>query len=137
MVGLQTGPIFRSIGNGSFLHSFFSTIAYNLENNKWGNRFPYLMKKLYGGELDYKECGYLEKELKIIQIELEEYDPSMIVWDIDDLSKNPPWGDNIADRITSLANYFYTDDGQDIFKVFYKTIDDSRALEKKILIRSL
>lgn len=33
MVGLKVGPIFYKIGNGSFLHAFFSTVAYNLENN--------------------------------------------------------------------------------------------------------
>lgn len=32
MVGLKTGPMFYRIGTGSFLHSFFSTITYNLED---------------------------------------------------------------------------------------------------------
>lgn len=46
MVGLKTGPMFYKIGARSFLHSFFSTISNNLEDNKWGTKYPFIMKEL-------------------------------------------------------------------------------------------
>jgi len=54
-VGLKTGPIFYIIGTGSFMHSFFSTIAYRLEDNKWGTKFPNLMNGLYNAEIEPDE----------------------------------------------------------------------------------
>lgn len=137
MVGLKTGPIFYKIGTGDFLHSFFSTVAYNLENNKWGSRFPLIMNELYYKTLSVDKVNEAIAELKTIQDELKEYSPSMVVWDIEDLSKLPPWGDNIADRITDLSNYFYTSDGEDIFQVFDKALDAGKRIDKEIVIQSL
>ncbi|MDC8106940.1 immunity 70 family protein [Chryseobacterium sp. PTM-20240506] len=137
MTGLKVGPIFYKIGTGDFLHSFFSTIAYNLENNKWGSRFPLLMNELYYKTLPADKVDGAINELKTIQKELEEYSPSMVVWDIEDLSKQPPWGDNIAERITDLSNYFYTNDGEDLFNVFYKAFDAAKSVNKDINIHSM
>ena len=40
MVGFKVKFYWYQIGSGDFLHAFFSTVAYNLENMKWGSRFP-------------------------------------------------------------------------------------------------
>jgi len=42
----------------------------------------------------------------------------------EDLSKRPPWGDNISSDITSLANYFITNDGKDLIDVLLMAIGD-------------
>lgn len=137
MTGLKVGPILYKIGTGDFLHAFFSTIAYNLENKKWGSRFPLLMNDLYHKTLSKNDVDAAIEELKIIQTELEEYSPSMVVWDIEDLSKLPPWGDNIAERITDLSNYFYTSDGDDLFAVFFKAFDAAKSVNKDVITHSL
>ncbi|MDQ0064990.1 Imm70 family immunity protein [Chryseobacterium lathyri] len=59
----------------------------------------------------------------------------MLIWDIKDLSKQPPWGSNIAERITSLANYFY--DGEDLFAVFKKAMDVAKKVNKELSVQSL
>ena len=46
-VGFTVGFYYYSIGSADFLHSFFSTVAVNLEDGKWGSRFPVLMNELY------------------------------------------------------------------------------------------
>jgi len=46
-VGFKVKFYWYQIGNGAFLHSFFSTVAYNLENGNWGSRFPIIMCELY------------------------------------------------------------------------------------------
>lgn len=40
---------------------------------------------------------------------------SKVIWDIDDMTKMPPWGKNISKDITDLSNYFVTSDGKDFF----------------------
>lgn len=118
MVGLKVGPIFYKIGTGDFLHSCFSSIAYNLEDNNWGEKFPFIMKELYTKELSVEDIPEAVKEINLIREMFKEYAPNCVIWDIENLEKRPPWGDDIADRITSLSNYFYTSDGEDYLKLF-------------------
>ncbi|WP_454880290.1 immunity 70 family protein [Sphingobacterium detergens] len=137
MVGLKTGPMFYKIGTGSILHSFFSTIAYNLEDNNWGKKYPFIMKELYNGELSSDKILNAEKELAEIKEALKEYAPNCIIWDIDNLELQPPWGEKIADRITSLSNYFYTSDGEDIFNLFIRAFNDAKQIKKSVCITSI
>ena len=136
-VGLKIGPIFYKIGTGSFLNCFFSTIAHNLEKSKRGSKYPYLMKELYNGELLYENISKAEKELNIVREELKAFSPEKVVWDIENLSQRPPWGNEIADRITDLSNYFYTSDGNDLFEVFFKAFNTGKEVKKNILVHSL
>ena len=46
MVSFRVGCMMYEIGTASFLHSFFSTVAYRLENNRWGSKFPVIMNEL-------------------------------------------------------------------------------------------
>jgi hypothetical protein len=135
-VGLKVGPIFYKIGTDSFLNCFFSSITYNLENSKRGSKYPY-MKYLYQGELLFQDIPSAEVELEAIRLELKSFLPDKVVWDIDDLSKRPPWGDKIADRITNLSNYFYTSNGDDLFDIFFKAFDAGSQIKKSVTIKSL
>jgi len=134
-VGLKTGPIFYIIGTGSFMHSFFSTIAYRLEDNKWGTKFPNLMNGLYNAEIEPDESIWVLEELKIIKQELSNLTPDKVIWDIDDLTKLPPWGDNIAETITDLSNYFVTSDGKQLLDVFENALQASIDIKKSIKIQ--
>lgn len=137
-VGLFADPVFYNIGTEDFVHSFFSTIAYRLENNNWGSRFPLLMNKLYNdGGIDYTECTAVKDELLKIKNEFADLLPDKIIWDIDNLSEQPPWQSEIAGRITSLANYFWTSDGKDLFETFEKALNTSIEIEERLIIRSL
>ncbi len=137
-VGLFTDPVFFTIGSSSFLHCFFSTIACRLENNLWGSRFPILMNRLYNeGEIQPTDCRTASEELSVIKRELLNFSPDKVIWDFDDLSRQPPWGDRIAERITSLANYFWTGDGEDLFEVFEKALNASINIQEPLVIRSL
>jgi Immunity protein 70 len=50
-VDLYVNNSMWTVGEDWFLHSFFSTIAYRLEPNGWGSRFPALMMDLYTSEI--------------------------------------------------------------------------------------
>lgn len=133
-IGLQTGSIFFEVGAPSFMHCFFSTIAYNLENSEWGSKFPYLMNDFYHKELLPENIEMAETELNIIYEALKSFPPNKVVWNIDDLSQSPPWGENIADTITDLSNYFITSDGKDLFEVLTKALNIAKQINKKITI---
>jgi len=124
-VGIQVGNRHREIGAGSFLHCFFSTVSSVLEPRGWGSRFPALMNRLYQGELPVGEIRNARSELETIRRELAAHPPSAVVWDIEDRSRRPPWGDDIAPEITSLADYFVTSAGQDLFEVLFAALDEA------------
>lgn len=136
-VGLKTGPIFYTIGTGSFMHAFFSTIAYHLEAQQWGSKFPVLMNQLYSGEIQPEDSKLALDELKIITEGLSELRPDQIIWDIEDLTKQPPWGNNIASTISSMSNYFVTSDGKPLLEVFETALETSIKVKKTIKIHQL
>lgn len=136
MVGFKVGCIWYEIGAASFLHSFFSTVAYNLEGGNWGTRFPAIMNELYQGKLTNANVPNAKAELNTIESELKDLSPDKVIWDMEDLAKQPPWGTNISNQITDLSNYFITSDGRDFLTIFHKALDAAIEIKKDIIISS-
>lgn len=136
-VGLKVKFYWYQIGTGDFLHSFFSTIAYNLESKKWGSRFPNVMNEIYQGKISSEKIDEAVEELKIIREELKAFAPDKVVWDIEDLSKQPPWGNDISKDITDLSNYFVSSEGKDLFTVFFDALQKAKDLDSELQITSL
>jgi hypothetical protein len=128
-VGITVGSITDEIGAPSFVHAFFSTISAHCEPKGWGTRFPHLMKELYQGHLAYQHALVALDELAQAKAVLSQLPPSKVVWDIEDRKAQPPWGNNIADEITSLGNYFVSSSGRDVFALLEEKLDAS-AQEK-------
>ena len=126
-----------TIGTADFLHSFFSTVCGRLENGKWGSRYPYLMNELYQGTLPAEHLAAGTEELAQIKQELSQFAPNQVIWDIDDLSLTPPWGDNISGDITDLSNYFVTSGGNDFFTVFSAALSKAQALGAPLKIQTI
>lgn len=136
-VGFKVEFFWYQIGGGDFLHAFFSTVAYNLENGDWGGRFPVIMSELYAGKLSQVHVDEAIKELEIIKKELRAYGPENVVWEIEDLSKQPPWGNNISKDITDLSNYFVTSDGDDFLKIFMHALKKAKELNCELEIKTI
>ena len=136
-VGFKVKFYWYQIGHGDFLHSFFSTVAYNLENGNWGSRFPVIMNELYQGKLECDNTDKALEELSIIRKELQKFSPEKVVWDIEDLSKQPPWGNDISEDITDLSNYFVTSDGNDFLTVFSHALEKAKEVNSEIVIKSM
>lgn len=139
-VGIKTGYSWYQIGRGDYLESFFSTVAYYLENKKWGYRYPIIMKQLYSGELSYKDADIAINELKSIRDSLKKINKenNEIIWDARDLTiKVPEWAINPNIEVASLANYYVTVDGRDLIEVFLLALNDSKELNKDLYITSL
>ena len=136
-VGFKVMFFWYQIGTGDFLHSFFSTVAYNLENGRWGSRFPVIMNELYQGKLARENTDKALEELRIIRKELQKFSPEKVVWDIEDLSKQPPWGKNISKDITNLSNYFVTSSGDDFLTVFSRALEQAKEVNAAIEIKAV
>lgn len=135
MVSFRVGCMMYEIGTASFLHSFFSTVAYRLENNRWGSKFPVIMNELYQGKLSFENVPAAKEELTQIKKALTKLSPNKVIWDIEDLLKQPPWGDNISEEISSLGNYFITCDGRDFIEVFFMTLNAAIEIKKDVMIQ--
>ena len=121
-IGIDVGGEHFPIGTPAFFKSFFSTIYVRLEPSGWGVRFPHVMKHLYAGRVAADAVDATLKELDEVQEELSSLPPSDLVWDFENLSAQPPWGDRIAKHITSLGNYYITSDGKDLFDVLRRAL---------------
>ena len=95
------------------------------------------MDDLYQGKVDYCNIDVAEKELLEIKDELKGIPANKVVWDIDDMSKSPPWGTNISSDIKNLSNYFFASDGEDIFEIFFKAIDAAKSLKANLEIKEV
>jgi hypothetical protein len=135
--GLKIDCLWYQLGSSDFVHSFFSTICGNLENGKWGNRFPIIMNELYQGRLEHEIVPLARNELIIVQRELSLHVPSDVIWDIEDLNLLPPWGSDISEEITSLANYFVTSDGENMISVIFRAFDDSEKEKMDIELTTI
>lgn len=136
-VGFSVDFYWYQVGHGEFLHSFFSTIAYNLESAEWGSKYPLLMNHLYQGKLEASEVSDALAEVREIQLKLKEYEPDKVVWDIEDLSVQPPWGSDISEDITDLSNYFVTSDGEDLITLLLHALEKAKELNLPIEIESI
>ena len=136
-VGIFVDHDFYTFGTGNFLHCFFSNIAYHLENGQWGDRFPYLMENLYNGLLEKQYVENAIEELHTVKKEFSHIPPQKIIWDIEDLSQQPPWGNDISEDITDLSNYFVTSEGDDLFDVLFEALDVAKDDNENVEIKQL
>jgi 2,3-bisphosphoglycerate-dependent phosphoglycerate mutase len=136
MVGLQIENDFYSIGAGDFFVSFFDNIHFHLEKDKeWGSEYPILLNEFYkNGKVQFADLDKISDELKQVKYEFAQILPDKVIWDINDLNKRPPWGDNISDDITDLSNYFVTSDGKDLFEVLFTAAEAAKLSQSDITI---
>ena len=124
-VGIKVGSVINEIGSPDFFHAFFSTVSANLEK-QWGERFPMLHNRLYQGELSGADAAAALVELTTVRGELASLPVGLVVWDIEDRQKTPPWGDTISPEITDLSNYFVTSTGRDLIATLAEALEELR-----------
>lgn len=91
-------------------------------------------KKIVSDELI--NAGFALTELNTIKEELRTIPANKVIWDIDDLEKMPPWGENISKGITDMSNYFVTSEGEDFLTIFKHALEKSQELGLPIEIES-
>jgi hypothetical protein len=130
---LDLGNVSDEVGTPDFFHAFFSTVSGNLEPAGWGSRFPVLLRELYKGELGKANAQKARMELAQIQTEMRGLAPERVIWDFEDRSKRPPWGNDISSDITDLSNYFVTSTGRDLIDVIGQCLDELQSGSNRAL----
>lgn len=139
-VGIEVGYSWFQIGRSDYFDSFFSTIAYYLENKKWGSEFPAVMRKMYAGKLTPDDAKLARNELLKIQEKLgklkkEEFP---IIWDARNLNLIPPeWAINPNEHVQTLKNYFVISDGRDLLEILLTAVNKAIEIDKDLHIKSL
>lgn len=136
-VGFTIDNIFSEIGSSDFLHSFFSTISFHLEPNGWGSRFPEIMNQLYQGKLEASAAPQALKDTHAIKAALEKIPAQKVVWDIDNISVKPPWGDYIDKSVTSLANYHITSTQRVLLDLLIENLEFQVQCNKPLTIETI
>jgi hypothetical protein len=124
-VNVRVGPISYPIGRAEFLGAFFDTIAVRVEGGLRGSRLPVLATFYGDATLDAEAAITARDELAVAHTELSKHPPAAVVWDVDDPAACPPWGDEVAGTITSLADYFVTSDGRPLMAVLDTALEAS------------
>lgn len=136
-VGIIVDFLWFPIGTDSFLYSFFSTICYRLEHQKWGKKFPVVMNELYSGSLSYGSIKICLREIESIERKFKRLAPSAVVWTLENLDEKPPWGEDISENIMSLAEYFITCDGKNLFEVLKTALKEAEVEQVDVRIESV
>jgi 2,3-bisphosphoglycerate-dependent phosphoglycerate mutase len=134
-VAVWVGRKTFEIGHSAFFKSWFSTIFVRLENGDWGRSFPIIMRDFYSGAVPAEKVVPASAELDAIRAQLASFPPDQVVWDFEDRNAQPPWGQAISPRITSLANYYVTSDGKDLFEVLTRAFAEAAKTKQGITIR--
>ncbi len=135
-VGFKVGYYWFQVGTSDFLHSFFLRYVFG-SNMGNGRVYPKLMGELYQGCLKNQDLNEGLEELRKVRKELKNFPPSDVIWDAEDLSLTPPWGNNISSDITDLSNYFVTSDGRDLISVLSEAMNEAKEMQCDIEIDNL
>ncbi|GAB3601220.1 hypothetical protein GCM10027408_33060 [Microbacterium tumbae] len=136
MLCFRVGPIAYPVGGAEFLGSFFDTTAVLLENGSRGSRYATLASLYEVGELPPDHTAAARQELGEVAEALRSFAPSAVVWDIDDRTRRPPWGGDIASTITTLADYHVTSDGRRLITVLDTALEAADRIGKPLRIGS-
>ena len=95
------------------------------------------MNKLYWGDIPLEDIESGIAELLSIQEELKKFQPQDIIWDFEDLSVTPPWGNHIASHIINLSQYFITSSGSDLFEVMLTCFRFALEKGQNVVVKSI
>ena len=133
-VGFRYSGIWKEVGEGDFLHAFFSSISSHLESNDWGSKYPYLLKKLYYDKLEPDEISNALDELQDIRKKLSQFKKEDIVWDAEDLTIKPPVSFITDLNAANLSECFITIGKRNLFDLLTDILEfcKKRGISVKI-----
>ncbi|EPR66901.1 immunity 70 family protein [Cyclobacterium qasimii] len=133
-VHLRTSHFIYEVGSSEFFISFFDTIEIRLTKGLFGKNYPVVLTDFYSGKISLDKLETAEKELAEIRKRLKRLKPYKVVWDKNDLARQPPWGNEISEDVTNLSNYFVPSDGRDLFEVIFRAIEMAKKEKCELII---
>lgn len=100
------------IGTNDYLYCFYSTIVANLSKNlkEISLAIDFLKDGKCKGSAGYETA----RQFNLIRDQLSRLRTNKIVYDIENVNKKAPWGNNISPVVTSCGNFFVTSEGKDL-----------------------
>lgn len=137
MVGLISHCYLFPLGTADLVSSFFYTIAWRLEQKRWGSRFPVIMGELYEGILPYERLKQASSEMELIQEEMQYLPPSSGIWIYEIRSDPPPrdFGEN--KDATDLSEVFMTSIGRNMLSEFKTAIRVAMQYKEPVKLESI
>lgn len=103
----------RSISLGyGILFSVYSTLEVRLKH--FCQEIPLVEQFLKTGICESENALETARQWNLLRDEFSKISPDKAVYDMTDLNKQAPWSGNLSKVITSCANLYTTDDGQDL-----------------------
>lgn len=133
-IGVKVGPVVDAVGAPGFFNAFFSTVVALLENGQRGSRFPRVTQGFYQGKVAAEDVARTRADLQQIRQELASHAPGEVVWSLEDPQARPPWGDDISADITSMANYFVSSTGRDLFDLLEEAFEAAQERNRSVEI---
>lgn len=121
-----------NLGREDLVQSLFANIAFHLENDKWGSKYPVIMNKFYKGKLEAKEIRQAIKEMKEIKNKLTEIHVKDMMWCFDEFVIPTPFADDLEDM--SLSEYFINVKGNMIIDVILDILSIAKKNRKGIYV---
>lgn len=116
-----------TVKNGALFHAFFSSITFHCETLGWGARYPFL-KRLFRGKLAADEILSAIEELQDAKKILSKIKPEEIIWDISNTQKKPDSNEGGNYQAAHLAEFFVTEEGEDLFELLEVTLENALAM---------
>ncbi|MFL9887737.1 Imm70 family immunity protein [Paraburkholderia agricolaris] len=136
-IGVRVGSITSEVGAPSFFNSFFSTVKGLLEPDGAGSKFSVISNQFADGCIPANEVDQAIGALNLIRGEFAKFPPSSVIWDFDDRSKEPPWGNEISPAITSMENYFVTSTGRDLLDTLSEMFEYAKQKNSDVTIEEI
>ena len=100
-----------NVGNG-VLFSVYSTLE--IKAKRFKKNVPLVEQFLKLGTCEPEQALETARQFNMMRDEFAKYEPSEAIYDMANPKQKAPWSGKISPVITSCANLYSTDDGQDL-----------------------
>lgn len=130
-IATKDGSKIINVGTASFLYSFYSTICLKVPTSIDVSEGICFLQR---GRVSAADCAACAKAFERVREVFLKLSPKEVIWNKDNLSQQPPWGNNISPDITSLGNYFVTASGEDLLKALIALLWYANESKTDVLI---
>lgn len=111
---LQSADGYRVLdtGGGELLYSILSTVTIRASHVL--PQVGQAVRFLQSGRCAADAAQETARQLNLVRDALSQVPPDEAVFDMQDISRQPPWSGNLSPVITSCANLYTTSEGQDL-----------------------
>lgn len=120
------------IGGSDIWLSLYSTVEIRLGTFK--KSIPNVINFLETGKCDPKDALNCARQFNLLRDELSKYRPDQVIYDLNNLTKEAPWKEDLSPVVTSIANLYTTTDGKDLLFEIVSILTYSYYTREEIIV---